>query len=83
MVNYKVLMLLYAGNIGDVKCLKVPYTSEFKVPNGGFEGVCTPLLGSKASKPWPLKQSAKYKCHIWSEITQQFTKKKCPNASSL
>ena len=41
---------------------------------------CKSLLKSKA-KP-PPKQSARYKCQIWPEITKKFTKT-CLDASSL
>ena len=44
-------------------------------------GVCKPLLGFKA-KPLPPKQSSKFKCQIWAEITKKFAKKRL-DASSL
>ena len=43
--------------------------------------VCTKLLESKA-KLSPPKQSVKFKCKIWFEITKKFAKK-CLDASSL
>ena len=43
--------------------------------------VCTPPLGSK-TKYSPPKQSVKFKCQMWSEITNKFAKK-CLNASNL
>ena len=58
--------------------------SESKVPNDGekksLERVCKPLLGPKA-KPSPPKQSVKFKCQVWFEITKKFAKK-CLDASS-
>ena len=45
-----------------------------------LEKVCKQLLESRA-KPLPLKQSVKFKCQIWFQITKKFTKK-CPDASS-
>ena len=47
----------------------------------GLERVCKPLLGSKAMI-LPPKQSVKFKCQIWSEITIKLAKK-CLDASSL
>ena len=35
--------------------------------------VCKRLLGSKA-KPFSPKQSVKFTCQIWSEITKKFDK---------
>ena len=40
----------------------------------GLERVCKPLLESNA-KPFPAKQSVKFKCKIWSKITKNFAKK--------
>ena len=47
----------------------------------GIERVYKPLLGSK-TKPLPSKQSVKFKCQIWAEMTNKFPKKSL-NASSL
>ena len=60
--------------------------SECKVPNErgkrkGLGKVCKPLLGSKP-KPSLPKQSVKFKCKKWAEMTKKFAKKHL-DASSL
>ena len=47
----------------------------------GLERVCKPLWKFKV-KPSPPKQSVKFKCQIWCEITKKFAIK-CLDASSL
>ena len=42
--------------------------------------VCKPFLKSKA-KILPLKQSVKFKCQVWFEITKKFANK-CLDAFS-
>ena len=78
--------LFFAGDIGDIQRLKLQYISKCRVLNergkvNDLEKVCEPLLGSKA-KPLPLKQSVKFKCPTWSDITNKFARK-CLDASSL
>ena len=46
-----------------------------------LERVCKPLLGSKAM-PSPPKQSMKFECQTWLEITKKFAKN-IPDESSL
>ena len=86
LVNWKVPRPFFAGDIGDIQRLQVQSASECKVPDergkgNDLERVCEPLFGSKA-KPLPPKQSVKFECKIWSEITKKFAKK-CLDASSL
>ena len=77
--------LFFTGGIGDIQCLQVQYASECKVPNERgkkrLEKVCK-LLFRFPGKPSPQKQSVKFKCQKWSEITKKFAKK-CLDASSL
>ena len=46
-----------------------------------WKGWVSLFLGAKA-KPLPSKQSVKFKCQIWSEITEKFAKK-CLDVSRL
>ena len=60
------------------------YASECKISNEigkGLERVFKLILRSKANF-LPVKQSVKFKCKIWSEITKKFAKKR-QDASSL
>ena len=74
--------LFFTGSIGDIQRLQVRYASECKVFNDkGLERICKPLLESKA-KTYPLKQSVKFKCKIWSKVTKKLDLKGL-DASSL
>ena len=70
--------LFFAGCIGDTHP-SVRYLMREK--RRGLERVCKPILGSKA-KPLAPRQSVKFGCMIWSEITKKVAEK-CLDASSL
>ena len=62
------------------KSHSVRYLPNERGKGNDLERVCKPLLRSEA-KPLLPKQSVKFKCKIWSEITKNFAKK-CLDASS-
>ena len=72
------LRLLFAGCISDTRS-RVKYLVIKKREN--LERVCKILLEFK-TKPSPPKESVKFKCQTWSEITNKLAKKWL-DASSL
>ena len=85
MVNLNVPRLFFVGDIGDIQRLQVQFAFECKVPNEKKKEIwkrfSKPLLESK-TKPLLPKQSVKFKCKIWPEITSRFANKSL-DASSL
>ena len=70
--------LFFAECIGETRP-SVSYP-ERERKRKGLERVCMLLLESKA-KPLPPKQSVKFKCQMWSKITNDFARKDLDTSS--